>query len=232
MPKLLENIAEGMFTFKYPITEAGLRYMSTMTIIKLNGGGLWVHSPAEPKEELIEEMHSLGSVRFLVTPNNIHTNWSVQTKKFFPDAIHCASSRLMNKRSDLSIDIELNKVKWPTDIDQVFIKGIGILDETVFLHKPSGSLIVTDLCYNWDARDINWIWRGYLNLVSGWKPLSSMNVFLDNVDDEKALQSSLKQVLDWDFDQVHLCHTRPVLKGGKELFKENLYYSFYEKDAL
>jgi hypothetical protein len=56
---------------------------------------------------------------------------------------------------------------WKDEIDQVHVQGIGLfLDEMVFYHRRSRSLIVADLLFNLSEKDA-WITRIMGSLVIG-----------------------------------------------------------------
>ncbi len=71
-------------------------------------------------------------------------DWS----NIFPEAQVFASPGLMNKRPELSFDGELGDVPetgWAEEIDQLIFAGSRVMDEVVFFHKPSQTLILADL---------------------------------------------------------------------------------------
>ena len=50
----------------------GYDYPTRMAVVRLDDGGLWLWSPVEATSELVEEVHALGPVRHLVSPNKLH----------------------------------------------------------------------------------------------------------------------------------------------------------------
>ncbi len=48
-------------------------FSTRMTVVRLNDGGLWCHSPVEPAPELLRQIDALGEVRHLVSPNKSTT---------------------------------------------------------------------------------------------------------------------------------------------------------------
>lgn len=61
--------------------EVGMRYFgltlpfpTRMTIVRLPGGELWVHSPIAWSDQLGAELARLGPVSHLIAPNTLH--WS------------------------------------------------------------------------------------------------------------------------------------------------------------
>ena len=47
-------------------------FSTRMTVIRLQDGGLWCHSPIAPDAALFAAIDALGAVRHLVSPNYIH----------------------------------------------------------------------------------------------------------------------------------------------------------------
>jgi hypothetical protein len=52
----------------------------------LQSGELWLHSPTEPRNSLVNRIAGLGRVRYLIAPNNMHYWWISDWKLRFPDA--------------------------------------------------------------------------------------------------------------------------------------------------
>ena len=63
-----------------------LPFQTRMTVIKLNDGKLWIHSPIAPNEELFTELDALGKVAYLISPNKIHYAYIADWKKRYPYA--------------------------------------------------------------------------------------------------------------------------------------------------
>lgn len=47
-------------------------FSTRMTIVRLQDGSLWCHSPIAPHPDLLQEINTLGKVSHLVSPNKIH----------------------------------------------------------------------------------------------------------------------------------------------------------------
>src|SRR5262249_27677276 len=69
---ILEPFAEGVWLSFAPASFLGLRFTSTMTVLRLSDGGLLVHSPVALTPERRRAVDSLGPVRHLYAPNVYH----------------------------------------------------------------------------------------------------------------------------------------------------------------
>ena len=87
----LAPIGENIWMIDGPVI--GFRYFgitlpfpTRMTILRLDDGALWVHSPTELASALKSTVDALGPVRHLIAPNNIHYWWLGAWKRAYPDA--------------------------------------------------------------------------------------------------------------------------------------------------
>ena len=106
------------------------------------------------------------------------------------------------------------------EIDQVHVQGIGLfLDEIVFYHRRSRSLIVADLLFNLSEKDA-WITRTMGSLVIGPFPgCRFARLYRPALLDRRRMRTALERILDWDFDQIIVGHGAVVENNGKEVFR-------------
>ena len=105
---------------------------------------------------------------------------------------------------------------WAEVIDQHVFAGNVFLDEVVFLHKPSGALIVTDLIQKHVAAGEAWYWRLLKRAVGiegegggvAWDIRASFR-------DREAARASRDRILSWDFDKLIISHGRCLRTGAK-----------------
>ncbi len=127
---------------------AGFRYPTRMAVVRLTGGGLLVWSPVGLDDDLAAELAVLGEVAVLVAPNSLHDLHLAQWRSAFPTARLYAAPGVAAKRADLRIDVELGAAPpgdWPADLDYVLMAGNAITTEAVFFHRPSRTVLFTDL---------------------------------------------------------------------------------------
>jgi Domain of unknown function (DUF4336) len=127
-------------------------FPTRMTVVRLPDGGLWLHSPVKPDEILAGAVAALGPVRHIVSPNLIHhismASWAAR----FPDARIWASPGV-RKRSKVAFTDDLGDMpppEWSAAIDQRIARGSRILEEVIFFHAASRTLILADLIENFE----------------------------------------------------------------------------------
>jgi hypothetical protein len=207
-----------------------------MTVIKLKSGDLWVHSPEQLNGELKNELLSQGNVKHLVSPNKMHHLFLAEWIDEFPEAITYAAPGLSRKRKDIKFDVELSATpddRWSEEISQTIFRGSPAMEEVVFYHKPSSTLILTDLIQNFNPRDLSW-WQwglakfaGILSPVGG-TPIDWRISFL--FGNRKKAQESLATMLEWNPKNIVLSHGECVFDHGVEFI--NTSFSWLRPNNL
>jgi hypothetical protein len=223
-------MAEGLIEFapgRVWTYEEAFRFLGTpvgarMTIVRLNDGGLWVHSPLDVGEAVLRQIDALGPVRAIVAPAVGHFRRVNAFRRQFPEARLYVSPGLAKRRFASPIDGVLGDTppaEWAGEIDQVVMRGHWFMDEVDFLHRASRTLILTDLLISihadspWIGRVI-WRWMG-IHHRPGVPPEVRV-AFRDRA----AARRSIEAILAWEFDRVLISHGHPLETGGREALRE------------
>ncbi len=198
---------------------AGFRYPTRAAVIRLGDGGLLVWSPVALSPALHEAVATLGEVRWLVAPNSLHHLHLAEWKAAWPSAVLQAAPGLAARRPDLTIDAELGDAPppaWAADLDQVLVRGNRITTEAVFFHRPSATVLFTDLLQQFPP---GWFrgWRALvarLDLMTEPEPAVPRKFRLAFTD-RPAARDSLRRILDWPAERVVMAHGRPVERDGR-----------------
>jgi hypothetical protein len=195
---------------------AGLKlpFPTRMMIVRLPDGALWVHSPTEPIDALIDNVRELGPVRCLVAPSSIHYWWVPDWKAQFPDAEVFAVVNLERwaKRKFPSHQKlgETPPSAWMGAIDQVVVAG-DVVTEVEFFHRDSRTLILTDLIENFEPGRVHSPFlRGLLRVAgiadpNGKTPIDMQLSFLRQ---RKAVRAAVEQMIAWNPARVIMAHGR------------------------
>ena len=221
VPKLVPFVDDQVWTARAPLRFYGVPMGCRMTVCRLDDGRLWVHSPIE-LETIQAELDRLGEVAFAVAPNFIHHLYMGPFVAAYPRARLFVSPKLVEKRPDLPAEAALGDNPpigtWEDTLGQALFRGSSMLDEVVFLHRPSRTLILCDACMCMH-RDAPLGWR-LLGRIGGvyeryGPPLDLKVTFRDKA----ALRGFVLRVLGWDFDRIVLSHGDLIETGGKEIFR-------------
>jgi hypothetical protein len=153
--------AEGVWIVDSgPLRLMGMPMPVRMSVIRLAGGDLWLHSPTRYDEALRRELERHGRVRHLVAPSSAHWMFVQEWQRRCPDTVTWAAPGLRErgavKKSGVRLDHDLDETAppdWASEIEQVIVPGAGFR-EVAFFHKPSRTLVLTDLIANLEAEKL------------------------------------------------------------------------------
>ena len=227
----LEPVVDGQVWIAAGRTRVhGIEKETRMTVVRLEGGGLWVHSPIDADASLRRGLQELGTVRFVVAPSNRHHRFARGFHASCPGSELFVSPHLPEWNGSLAFGTPLGEgppALWARDLDQAPVAGHRSLDEVVFLHRTSRTLIVADLL-TW-ADEGSWLLktldRFFCHNVGSARRRPTTLTF----SDKSSARRSLARVLAWDFDRIVPAHGRPVLEGAKTVLRE-AYRSLFELD--
>ncbi|MEM8958591.1 MAG: DUF4336 domain-containing protein [Pseudomonadota bacterium] len=197
-----------------------LPFTTRMTVVRLASGQLWLHSPVAPTTDRREAVDRLGPVAMLVAPNKIHSLGVTPWKTDYPMAEVWVSPGFPDRHPEIAADAVLTDEAvppWRDEIDHCVIAGHAVLDEVAFLHRPSRTLILTDLIQKHDPAGERWLWRGVKGLagILGDEGGVPLDVKL-SVRDKPAMRASLERILAWEFDNLVISHGHCLQGGAKE----------------
>ena len=181
-----------------------------MTIIRLPGGGLWLHSPVACAADLVAAVEALGPVAAIIAPNAFHYTHLADWVRAFPQAAVYGAPGLEAKVPAISFSVldEQLPALWRAAID-LHVVRLGSFTEVVFLHRTSRTLIVTDLMQNFEAERVrNRLVRAVMMLggATGPNGRPSIEIRLAAIAHRKALRSGLRQMLAWEPSSIILSH--------------------------
>jgi hypothetical protein len=203
-----------------PLRYLGVPIRARTTIVRLHSGALWVHSPITPVPTLRTAVDALGDVRHIVAPSSSHHLFVEPFARAYPKAFVHAPASLAAKHPALRAHRELSDAPdpaWEGEIDQIRVRGHRWLDEVVFFHRASRTLIVTDLLES-AHRDCPPAAR-LAGIVAGvfeepGPPLAMRLAFTD----PEAASASMRAILKWDFDRIVLAHGHVIEGSARACF--------------
>ena len=191
------------------------------TVVRLSDGGLFVHCPIGLGDGLRSELEALGPVRHLVAANKLHYFFLAENLAAFPDAqLHLAPG-LAAKRPKLPPGQILGEgaPPWRTDLEQQFVAGWPFLGETVFWHRKSRTLLITDIAFN--SHDVSGVAkRVLLRMLGAYGRFGPSLIARLSIRDRSAVRHSIEALLVWDFERITLTHGDVVEKNGRALLRE------------
>ena len=211
-------VADGVWIVDGPEIRFGfglkVPFPTRMTVVRLPDAGLWLHSPVAPDSELLARLKTLGPIRIILAPNTLHYWWLSDWAELFPDAAVFAPpgmTRTAKKRLPRHQTIgDKPSPLWAAAIDQLSVSG-GMLTEIVFFHRPSRTLLLTDLIENFELSRVRSRWLRLLLRVGGVLDpdgKSPIDMRLSFFGHRTELRSAVQTMLGWKPERVILAHGR------------------------
>jgi hypothetical protein len=219
---VLSQLGENIWIVERLQRFYGLEVGTRMTVIRLAGGSLLLHSPVELDPELHRELDAIGRVRFAVAPNRVHHLHAGDVAKAYPGARLWIGPGLERKRPDLMYVAILGDEapsEWRGEVEQVFFRGRPYENEVVFFHRPSRTLILCDLAFNFGPRAALPT-RVLMRLLMSYGRFGPSKLDPLLIRDRRAARASLERILAWDFDRVVVAHGDVLESGGREALRQ------------
>jgi hypothetical protein len=218
----VKQLAENLWVVERPQAFYGLPVGTRMTVIRLAGGRLLLHSPVALDAQLRGELDALGRVSFAVAPNRVHHLYAGDVARAYPGARLWVAPGLPRKRPDLVFEAVLGDdapEPWRGEVEQVFFRGRPYENEVVFFHRASRTLLLCDLAFNFGPRTALPT-RLLMKLLRSYGRLGPSTLDPWLIRDRRAARESLERILAWDFDRVVVAHGDVQESGGHRILSE------------
>jgi hypothetical protein len=205
-----------------------------MTVVRLRDRSLLLISPGPIDETVLAELEQLGPVAFVVAPNTQHQRFLPAAARTFPRARVLAAEGVADKHPSLRIDGVLGNEAPPEyrdEIEQVLIEGAPALNEVVFFHRASRTLIASDLVFN-IVEPPNFMTKLVLSLVGARGRLAQSRAWRFMARDRVAVTASFERILGWGFERLVPAHGEVVEAGARAALGLALAHWFPGQNGL
>jgi hypothetical protein len=221
----LKPVCAGVWIVDGPLIRFGmpwpkLPFTTRMTIVRTGGGDLFVHSPTPVPPELRAEVEAIGRPRWIVGPNRIHHWWIPDWKHAFPEAEVWLAPGIVEASG--RIDFPFRRLEaetaypWGNEMTTLPV-GSRYMTEFVFFHRPSATLILTDLIENFEPTKLGSFMMRWLTRLGGVQdPHGSMprDMRLTFARRRPELRKAVETMIGWDPERIILAHGRWYDRDG------------------
>lgn len=222
----LHKLADGIWALDgESISFLTFPYEIRSTIVDLGDGQLLIHSPVQAsKASLLQELP--GSVRYVVSPNKLHSLFLGDWQKAFPEARLYAPPGLTTKLREVAFHKELAgkpEPEWRGVLKQKIVRGSWFMSEVVFFHEPSSSLILGDLIENHNPERFGRLHRAIGSAVGMLAPHGSTpRNYRWTFSRREEVRQDLWEILSWNPKRVIVNHG-PIVEAGAQTFLQNAF---------
>jgi Domain of unknown function (DUF4336) len=231
---MLRKIDENIWVAEQPFKYFGLEVGTRMTVIRLLNDELIIISPIQTDEQTINELNAIGKVAYIIAPNVYHHLFISKFKAIYPDAKLWIPPALESKIPTVSV----NKVISDSEgnifeqIDYLLfdgfkifdLSGVSILNEFVFFHRQSHTLILTDTAFHFD-KSFSLRTRLATKFLGVYEKLTPSPLEKLAINEKTKVKNSIQKVLTWDFNRVIMAHGSIIEDKGNQKLKQG-YESF------
>jgi len=224
--RLIER-GPGIATLLSPMRFLGLPMGRRCVLVRGKDSCLLINPPRLAAEAL-RAISEWGTVTDLVVPTGFHDTFLADNVEQFPEARFLLCPRLLPaferilRRHDHSpayAELTAERIAGITpDLVAVPIDGMPLVAETVFVHRPSSSLIVSDLLFR-ITPEFGFASRIFARLGGiAEQPGPSLLERL-MIRDKASFRSSLERLLEHRFERILPSHFACVPEGGREVIE-------------
>lgn len=217
----LNCIGKNIWEYEYTHNKSLLHVRMRMVVVKLTSGGLWIYSPNPIDTTLQRRLEEIGPIEHLVAPNCFHDLFIIGLISQFPRTTVWGAPGLSSKIGSTKIE-ELGREssQWCDTFEFEIIEGMPKMNEVVFFHKLSGTLICADFVFNirserhYLMKVIWWLLgvSGDLKQSLGWRVLTR---------NKNKYRYSIERILNWEIERVVMAHG-DILQIDKTMLRKHL----------
>ena len=221
---VLKPVAENLWIVDSGPQEAmSLSLPVRMTVIRLGNGDVWLHSPTRYNAELRREIETLGPIRHLVAPSIAHWTHLKGWQGGCPAAKTSAAPNLRTRpqvrKAGIRLDRDLTGSPpddWGGEIEHIVIPGGAGFREVAFFHRPTRTLILTDLIQNLEPEKLSLGTRLFARLTGVDAPNGKAPAYLRFVVRlrQKEAKQAVSQLIAWNPERVVFSHGRWFDRDG------------------
>jgi Domain of unknown function (DUF4336) len=214
---LVNIVAERIWSLERPVWFGGVRLRTRTTIVRLEDGGLLVHTPAPPSEAVVETLTALGQVRWLVVPNCWHHLGAPAAAARFPEAkvVGPTSALRRNQALRLDVDIHTELAAELPELETLPLEGVPFWDETVLYHRPTKTLLGADLVCSAGPSD-HFTWRFGARVTGCYGRARVPPDARKKLPDKVAAANSLRAMLARPAERLIIGHGDIIEAGWRE----------------
>lgn len=193
------------------------------TVVKLKTGENVMISPIDFSEAQLMQISKLGPITHIVAPCLIHHLFiNKAIERFKPREIWGPPGC-----REVLPEVPFNRVfgtdRWPFELHLpfVFIDGVPRVNEVVFYHEISKTLICADLCFNLQ-RPKGWAAPLMLRLLGTYKRFGVSRVQARYMKDRPAFEKSVQEILKWNFESIAMGHGEILIGHGRDRLESAL----------
>lgn len=223
----LREIASNIWVKEQPFKYFGLEVGTRMSIVRLTHNKLVLISPVKLDNQAIAEINKLGTVTYIIAPNLFHYLYLQDCQNIYPEASVITAPGLKTKKPEIKSDYIFteDEINFNGELEYLLFAGFqvfmlttfSIVNEIVFYHPESQTLILTDTAFNFD-RSFPLVTQFASRIIGCYEQLRPSILEKIATRDKEQITASVNKLLQWDFQRVIMAHGTIVEENAREKF--------------
>jgi hypothetical protein len=158
----IRDLNSSVTIFSAPFSRSGAEIGVRMSAIKLSNGDLILYNPTLLDEPTKTKLQSLGTVKYIITPNLVHHTFAAPYATAFPQAKFIGPDGIAAKKKDEGVhftvemkdaNIDYNTIiGWGSEVDYIYVPDFA-QKEILLFHHPTKTLFIADMLYSLPATE-------------------------------------------------------------------------------
>lgn len=216
-------LAHNLWLLTYPQHRLGADLKRNVSIIRLGSRELVIHSTAPFTTEDLTAIQSVGRPGWLVEAMMHHDTFAREGRRAFPNIPYLAPAGFSGTAGFPTVPLLPPPPAWNGELEVLEIQGMRSYHEHVFFHRPSLTLIVADLLFNFGPDEPLWTDLFLKAAVTGDHHPGMSRPFKLAIHDPVAFKASMAKMLAWDFDRIIVGHGDVIESHGKQILIQILH---------
>jgi len=224
----LKPVAGDVWIVDGPLIRFGppllkLPFPTRMTVMRLHHQ-LFIHSSTPLTAELKTQVDGIGEPAWIIGPNRLHYWWIPEWCDAYPKSAVYLAPRIMEQAAGCldriawrcrALDLR-SGYPWDRAIDTLPIHG-GYMSEVIFFHRPTRTLVLTDLIANFEPQKLGFVARWLTWLGGAQHPDGQMPRDMRLTYGRSAgLRSTVDTMLGWDPARIVIAHGKWYEHSGSD----------------
>jgi hypothetical protein len=218
----MKKLAENLWVLPYSLRLLGADLKRVVTIVRLQSGNLVIHSTGPFTPDDVAGILRLGKPGWLLEAMLQHDTFAQQGRQAFPKIPYLAPVGFAEAVGFPTDPLIPAPSTWGEELKVLRLDGNPSMQEYVFFHPLSRTLIVADLLFNFGPDTPGWTRFLLLGAVGTKHHPGMSRRFRMSIKDRAAFQRSIETLLTWDFDRIIVGHGETIDADGKRLLRSAL----------
>jgi hypothetical protein len=211
----MKELAQNLWVMPYSLRLLGADFGRVVTVVRLQSGELVIHSTGPFTPQDVAAIQRLGKPGWLLEAIMWHDTFARRGREAFPNIPFLAPEGFSELVGFPTQPLIPAPAAWANELEVLRLEGIPRIQEHVVLHRPSGTLIVGDLLFNFGPETSPWTRFLVLCAVGSKHHPGMSRPFRMVIRDRAAFQRSMETVMRWEFDRVVVGHGAIIQSDGK-----------------